>query len=138
MWLLDTVALSEAAKPRANAGYLSWLETISSDDIHTSVLCLGEIRRGVEMLAAGKKRDVLTVWLERDLPAWLGDRILPVDIDVAQTWGRLGARGKVSPIDALIGGTAANAGLTVVTRNARDFDGLGVPVLNPWVQVGGA
>lgn len=132
MWLLDTVALSEAAKPRANAGYVSWLETIPSHDIHTSVLCLGEIRRGIEMLPAGVKRDALARWLEHDLTAWLEGRILPVDGPIAQTWGRLGARGKVSPIDALIGATAASAGLTVVTRNARDFDGLGVPVLNPW------
>ncbi len=132
MWLLDTVALSEAAKPRANAGYVSWLETIPAHDIHTSVLCLGEIRRGIELLPAGAKRDALTVWLERDLATWLDDRVLPVGVEVAQSWGRLGARGKVSPIDALIGATAASAGLTVVTRNARDFDGLGVPVLNPW------
>lgn len=132
MWLLDTVALSEAAKARANAGYVSWLETVPPHDIHTSVLCLGEIRRGIEMLPAGQKRDALTHWLEHDLTMWLGDRVLPVGAEVAQTWGRLGARGKVSPIDALIGATAASAGLTVVTRNARDFDGLGVPVLNPW------
>ncbi|MDP3658393.1 MAG: type II toxin-antitoxin system VapC family toxin [Brevundimonas sp.] len=132
MWLLDTVALSEAAKPRANTGYVSWLETIPAHDIHTSVLCLGEIRRGIEMLPVGAKRKALAHWLENDLISWLEGRILPVDGQIAQTWGRLGARGKVSPIDALIGATAASAGLTVVTRNARDFDGLGVPVLNPW------
>jgi len=132
MWLLDTVALSEAAKPRANAGFLSWLETIPALDIHTSVLCLGEIRRGIEMLPTGPKREVLALWLEQDLTAWLDGRVLPVDASIAQTWGRLGARGKVSPVDALIGATAASAGLTVVTRNSRDFDGLGVPVLNPW------
>lgn len=132
MWLFDTVALSEAAKRQANPGYVSWLETVNSHEIYTSVLCLGEIRRGVEILPAGAKREDLARWLERDLPTRLAGRILPVDGKVAQAWGRLGARGKVSPIDALIGATAANAGLTVVTRNARDFDGLGVPVLNPW------
>jgi predicted nucleic acid-binding protein len=77
MWLLDTVALSEATKPHANPGFLSWLETVSDDRIFTSVLCLGEIRRGVEMLPAGIKKDRLASWLEIDLPAWLGDRILP-------------------------------------------------------------
>lgn len=132
MWLLDTVALSEASKPRANAGYLSWLATVPPHEIYTSVLCLGEIRRGIEMLAEGDKREALVIWLERDLTDWLGNRVLPVGGEAAQTWGRLGARGKVSPIDALIGATASHAGLTVVTRNARDFDGLGVPVLNPW------
>ncbi len=132
MWLFDTVALSEAAKPRANAGFVSWLDTITPHDIHTSVLCLGEIRRGVEMLPSGAKRDALAAWLEGDLSDWLAGRILPVDGATAQLWGRLGARGRVSPVDALIGATAAAAGLTVVTRNARDFDGLGVSVINPW------
>lgn len=132
MWLLDTVALSETAKPKANPGFISWLDTIPAHEIHTSVLCLGEIRRGVEMLPASDKRAALTRWLELDLTAWLGERVLPVNAATAQVWGRLGARGSVSPIDALIGASAAQAGLTVVTRNVRDFDGLGVPVLNPW------
>lgn len=132
MWLLDTVALSEAAKQHANAGYVSWLETVPPHDIYTSVLCLGEIRRGIEMLPVGVKRETLAQWLEKDLTTWLDGRVLPIDGQIAQSWGRLGARGKVSPIDALIGATAASAGLTVVTRNSRDFDGLGVPVLNPW------
>ena len=132
MWLLDTVALSEAAKQHANVGYVSWLETVPPHDIYTSVLCLGEIRRGIEMLPVGVKRETLAQWLEKDLTTWLDGRVLPIDGQIAQSWGRLGARGKVSPIDALIGATAASAGLTVVTRNSRDFDGLGVPVLNPW------
>lgn len=132
MWLFDTVALSEAAKPRANPGFIAWLETVRPHDIHTSVLCLGEIRRGIEMAPPGQKRDQLSSWLEHDLPAWLGARVLPVDIETAQAWGRLGARGKASPVDAVIGATALVSGLAVVTRNARDFDGLGVPIVNPW------
>lgn len=132
MWLFDTVALSEATKPQANAGFLSWLEGVPAEHIHTSVLCLGEIRRGVEMLPSGAKRERLTAWLEHDLPAWLAGRVLPVDEAVGQLWGRLGARGAQSPIDALIGANAMAAGLTIVTRNVRDFDGLGVAVLNPW------
>lgn len=132
MWLFDTVALSEASKPQANAGFISWLEGVPVENIYTSVLCLGEIRRGVAMLPPGAKRDRLALWLEQDLPTWLAGRVLPVDGRVAQIWGHLGARGAQSPIDALIGANASAAGLTVVTRNVRDFDGLGVPVLNPW------
>ena len=132
MFLFDTVALSEAAKPKANPGFLAWLETVPISHIHTSVLCLGEIRRGVEMLPVGEKRDRLTAWRETALPAMLTGRIMSVDEAVAQVWGRLGARGAQSPIDALIGANVVAAGLTVVTRNVRDFDGLGVAVLNPW------
>lgn len=132
MFLFDTVALSEATKPKANPGFVLWLQGVAPEHIHTSVLCLGELRRGVEMLAAGQKKDRLAQWLEADLPDWLAGRVLPVDEAVGHIWGRLGARGSQSPVDALIGANAIAAGLTVVTRNVRDFDGLGVPVLNPW------
>jgi toxin FitB len=132
MWLLDTVALSELKKKQANPGFIEWLTDVRGDDIHTSVLCLGEIGRGVAILPAGPKREAFARWLETDLPGWLGPRVLPIDQAVAQAWGRLGARGKAEPVDALIGATAAVAGLVVVTRNVRHFDGLGVPVLNPW------
>lgn len=132
MWLFDTVALSEARKRQANPGFLSWLSGTTADQVHTSVLCLGEVRRGVERMEDGERRVALEAWLSRDLPLLLGDRILPVDAQVAQTWGRLSARRTLPVADALIGATAAAHGLTVVTRNVRDFDGLGVPVLNPW------
>ncbi len=132
MWLFDTVALSEMRKRVANPGFLEWLASVRGEDIHTSVLCLGEIGRGVALLPAGAKREKFARWLEEDLPDWLGPRVLPVDHAVAQVWGRLGARGKAEPVDALIGATAAVAGLAVVTRNVRHFDGLGVSVLNPW------
>ena len=132
MWLFDTVALSELRKRAPNPGFLEWLGSIRNADIHTSVLCLGEIGRGVALLPAGEKRNAFSRWLDRDLANWLGARVLPVDHAVALAWGRLGARGKAEPVDALIGATAAVAGLAVVTRNVRHFDGLGIPVLNPW------
>ena len=134
MWLFDTVALSELAKSPVNPGFMAWLSGARERDIHTSVLCLGEIRRGLVMLTHGAKRAALTRWLETDLTDRLGGRVLPVDAAVAQAWGWLGLRGANSSVDALIGVTAASHGLTVVTRNVRDFDGLGVPVLNPWTS----
>ena len=132
MWLLDTVALSEGRKPRPNLGFAAWAAKTRLLDIHTSVLCLGEIKRGVEALSDSPRRVALESWLIADLPARLQGRVLPVDEAVAAAWGGLGARGKAEPIDALIGCTAAVHGLTVVTRNSRHFDGLGAPVLNPW------
>jgi predicted nucleic acid-binding protein len=132
VWLFDTVALSETAKPRANPGFLAWLEGVDDRYVHTSVLCLGEIRRGIEMLEPGSKRETLRRWLEKDLRGWLGPRVVDVDSGVAQTWGGFGARGSISPIDALIGASAIKRNLSIVTRNVRDFDGLGVPVVNPW------
>lgn len=73
-------------------------------------------------------------WLEADLPAYFQGRILPVDQSVCERWGRLLARaGRPLPtIDSLLAATAATHGLCMVTRNTRDFEGLGVDLFNPW------
>ncbi|MCI4645177.1 MAG: type II toxin-antitoxin system VapC family toxin [Hyphomonadaceae bacterium] len=134
MWLLDTVTISEPTKSRAAEPVISWLGEQPGDVLHTSVLCIGEIRRGIERLEPGGRRTRLRAWLEQDLPAWFGARILPVDINVAQLWGELTAvSGRTVPaIDGLIAATAMHHRLTVVTRNAADFEALHVPVFNPW------
>lgn len=132
MWLFDTVALSEARKPRRNPGFQAWAQRIGPVDIHTSVICLGEIRQGVERMPPGERRTNFSRWLDVDLPLRLQGRILPVDEAVAHAWGRMGARRTLPAPDSLIAATALVAGLAVVTRNVRDFDGLGVQVINPW------
>lgn len=131
MYLFDTVALSESAKHRVNAGFLHWRAGVRGWEVHTSILCLGELERGIVMAVASDERAKLVTWLS-ELTLRLGARVLDVDMRVARAWGQFGRRGKVEPVDALIGATAAVHGLTVVTRNTRHFDGLGVAVLNPW------
>lgn len=134
MYLLDTVTISEPTKPSADAAVLEWLAAQDSQSLHTSVLCLGEIRRGVERLAPGAKRTHLRNWLATDLPARFGPRIHALDLNVAMLWGELTANSErtVPVVDGLIAATALHHGLTVVTRNTRDFDNLDVATLNPW------
>ena len=85
------------------------------------------------LLGEGRRRARLNVWLETELTAWLGDRVLPVDAEVADTWGRLMARPERIPVvDGLIAATALRHGLVVVTRNESDFASTGVELLNPW------
>lgn len=78
----------------------------------------------------------LTDWLETDLPVFFVGRILSVDSQVADRWGRLvAAAGRPLPaIDSLLGATAAHHGLSMVTRNTRDFTDMGLDVINPWAS----
>ena len=99
-----------------------------------SVLTLGEIRKGIDMLPDNDRKFVLLDWLEVDLPSFFIGRILAVDVSVADRWGRLIAQaGRPMPaIDSLLAATAIHYGLKLVTRNAHDFEFTGLEVINPW------
>jgi toxin FitB len=136
-FLLDTNVLSEAAKPRPNAGLLEWIRETPPLDLAISVLTIGEIQKGVTLLPDGAKRERLAGWLASELPRQFHDRVLPVDRAVALEWGRLSAEGRrggrdLPVVDGLLLATAASRGLVFVTRNERDCAGRGVPVHNPW------
>jgi len=114
-----------------------WLDKANDDDLYFSVISLGEILKGITILPSGKRREGLQDWLDGTLRPWFGDHILPVTAPIAERWGILsgeqGAQGKqVKVADGLIVATALHHNLAVVTRNVRDFDGLGVTVFNPW------
>lgn len=136
-FLLDTNCVSEMVRPKPDAHVLDWVEATDEALLYLSVLTLGEIRKGVAGLAPGKRRARLELWLDVDLVNRFWDRILPVDTAIAGRWGLLAAEakrsGKALPvIDGLLAATALQHNLTVVSRNASDFEGTHVPVLNPW------
>lgn len=134
-YLLDTCLVSEVWKPRPNKGVLDWLHASLEDELHLSVLSLGEIKKGIERLPTGKKRDGLV----RDyalLRSRFSARILPVTDVIAERWGELsagaGAGRTLHVIDGLLAATALVHGFTVVTRNVVDFAATPVPLENPW------
>lgn len=133
-YLLDTNVISELVRPKPAKAVLAWFENIPSEALHISVLTLGEIRKGVEHMPDGTRREKLRLWLEHDLTDWFGDRILPVDTLVADRWGRLLALvGRPVPsIDSLLAATALHHELRLVTRNQKDFNYPGLEVINPW------
>lgn len=136
-YLLDTTVISETIRRQQNKQVIGWLEQVPPEALFVSVLTLGEIRKGVERLADKNRRERLRLWLEHELPAWFEGRVLPVDLAVADRWGRLLAEAgrPVPTIDSLLAATALHHELRLVTRNAGDFDYPGLEVINPWQDV---
>ncbi len=133
-YLLDTNALSELVRPKPNALVLSWFSSVPDESLYISALTIGEIRKGVEGVPEARRKEKLRVWLEHELPEWFGKRVLSIDGDVAERWGRLQAQAKrpVPAIDSLLAATALHHELRMVTRNEKDFDYQGLEVINPW------
>ncbi len=133
-YLLDTNVLSELRRKSPDATVVEWFARRPPSTLYLSVLTLGELRKGIEGVADSKRRMSLNDWLESDLPAFFVGRILPVDAQVAERWGRLVATaGRPLPaIDSLLGATAAQHGLSIVTRNGKDFADMGLDIINPW------
>lgn len=136
-YLLDTNVIPETIRRQQNKLVIKWLEQIPAELLFVSVLTFGEIRKGIEKLVDKKRREKLRIWLEHELTAWFDGRVLPVDLAVAERWGRLLAEvGRPIPtIDSLLAATALHHGLHLVTRNVKDFDYPGLEVLNPWQDV---
>ncbi len=133
-YLLDTNVISELARTNSNRNVVAWVDSLPSEALYLSVLSLGEIRKGIEKLTKGKRKERLTLWLEHDLPLWFGDRFLPIDAATADRWGLLTAQAtrSIPAIDSLLAATALTHGLTLATRNVKDFDFPGLNVVNPW------
>ena len=133
-YLLDTNILSELRKDeRADPNVLAWYKDVLETEVFLSVLVLGEIRAGIELRrrhdpqAAQHINRWLASVIQRHLP-----RILLVDLEVADQWGRLCLTQPLPKIDGLLAATAMCHGLTLVTRNVADVARTGVDVFNPF------
>jgi len=136
-YLIDTNIISEVRKGARSAVHGStWYASIADEDIFLSVLVLGEIRKGVELIRPRDpaKAAKLERWLQ-DVTAAFHGRVLCVDEAVADQWGRMNAIKPVPAIDGLLAATALTHGLTLVTRNDANVEGLGATVRNPFKSV---
>ena len=91
-YLLDTNIISELKRPKPNQQVLDWFSTVPKESLYLSVMTLGEIRKGINKLPDGQKKQALTNWLEKDIPLWFDSRLLTIDIGVADYWGQLQAQ----------------------------------------------
>jgi toxin FitB len=137
-FLLDTNVPSEFSKPQPNPYVLQWLGAVNELQTFLSVVSLGEMRKGCELLEPGSNRRMsLERWLDQDVQQWLADRILPINEAIAERWGKLEAKRQrlgrpLNTADGQIAATAIEHNLIVVTRNVQDFEHLEVEVFSPW------
>jgi predicted nucleic acid-binding protein len=136
-YVLDTNVPSEFSRDRPEPRVVEWLKTQPVTTLFLSVVTIGEIRKGLIVLPSGRRRAELETWFHTDLLTWFSNRILPVTHAIADKWGVLDGQCQLrgTPLntaDGMIAATAIEHGLMVVTRNAKDFAGLGVDIFNPW------
>ena len=133
--MLDTCVVSELDRVDAEPRVRSAVRDLG-EDAHISVITIGEILKGTQLLAPGRRQRKLTTQLGA-LQDDFGPRILHVDLEVARLWGHLTAQAQrqgrqIAAPDGLIAATARHHGLRVMTRNVDDFTPMGVKVVNPW------
>lgn len=136
-YLVDTNIPSELTREKPDARVVAFLQSATKDSLYLSVMTIGEISKGIGYLPVGQKRSTLQHWLDMDVRAWFAGHILPVSEQIAEQWGTLAAVARqrgltLSVVDGIIAASALHHDLTLVTRNVRDFSGLGLEILNPW------
>lgn len=134
-YLLDTCVLSELMNKYPDEKVINWLNDTPNNSLYISALTIGEIRKGISLLKDHKKSERLIRWLEKDLMNWFNQRIISIDILVANRWGRLVAQAKrkLPAIDSLLVATALSHNLRIVTRNTKDFQHPSLETVNPWL-----
>ena len=139
MFLLDTNVISELRRPdKADRKAIAWANAVPAANFFISAISILEIELGASLI---ERKDaaqgvILRAWIDDQILPRFEGRILAIDTAVAQRCAQLHVPNPRAERDALIAATALVHGLTVVTRNAADFEPTGVPLLNPWDGVG--
>jgi hypothetical protein len=133
-YLLDTNVISELRKrERGDEGVVRWARAVEPRELYTSVLVIGELRRGIALKrrSDAAQAEGLALWLER-VRREFGARILPIDERIADVWSGMGIPDRLPVVDALLTATSIVHGLTMVTRDVSDVTRAGAKVLNPF------
>ena len=138
MTLLDTNVLSELMRPAPDPRVLAWMDAQRADELWISAITVGEIRLGLALLAAGRRKTLLTGIADTMFREDFDDSCLPYDAAAAEEYAaivsnRTRAGRPISVEDAQVAAIARSAGLALATRNTKDFSGIdGLELVNPW------
>ena len=133
-YLLDTDVVSQYTKLPPNPRVDAWVQRTDDSDLYISGITFAELWYGISLLPAGKRRTELENWIEDDLYMQFFNRVMFFGLDVARHYGSLMARAKKNghnpnAMDCLIAATAAANGMAVATLNHKDFEKLGVELV---------
>lgn len=137
MIVLDTNVISELLRPSPSKQVEAWLSAQDGANLFFTAVGEAELRHGVAILPAGKRRTALTHAIEAILAEDLRDRILPFDQAAARAYAAIAAKRRasgrpISQFDCQIAAIAKAHDASVATRNTTDYEGCGIRVLNPW------
>ena len=135
--LLDTNVVSELLRPSPNPAVESWVAARLASELYFSAVGEAELRYGVAMLPEGQRKDALATAIEGILREDFEDRILPFDSSAARAYANIAAGHRaagrtVAPADCQIAAIAHSRSMAVATRNVRDFEDIGIEVVDPW------
>ena len=136
-FLIDTNVISETFRPRPAPRVLEWVSRQMAGDLFLAAVSLGELVRGARRVKGRAQRERLARWINHDLATQFQGRILPFDREATVIWGTIIGDGDragrpKSMADAQIAAVALRHGLTLATRNIRDFKDMGVTLVDPW------
>ena len=140
MIVLDTNVVSELMLPRPNVGVVEWVAAQTASGLYLSTISEAELRYGIAILPAGRRRERLLGEIEGMLREDFAGRILPFDSNAAQAYAAIGAARRsaghpISHADCQIAAIARSMEASVATRDVDDFEGCGIDVINPWANV---
>jgi predicted nucleic acid-binding protein len=136
-YLVDTNIPSELTRQQPDTRVADFIRKAGKENLFLSVMTIGEICKGIDLLPVSQKRTALEGWLDIEVRAWFAGRILPITEAIAEHWGHLAAATKkqgitLAVVDGVIAATAMEHDLTLVTRNTKDYAGLSISILSPW------
>ncbi len=133
-YLLDTCVISELITRKPSTLVMDWVDGIEQERLYLSVITIGEIQRGIAKLVQSRRKEMLEKWLQEELLLRFQGQTLSITVDTMMNWGRLTAQGRTLPaMDALLAAQVIQHNLCLVTRNVKDFAGLELKIINPWL-----
>ena len=137
MILLDTNVVSEPLRPAPDTRVIAWIDAQPLETLFLSAITVAELRAGVALLSAGRRRTGLQEGLEKRMLPLFAGRVLPFDLACTQAYAVLMSKARatglaIATADGYIAAIAAANGFTVASRDIGPFEAAGTAVINPW------